>query len=382
MTTVKLLFVSEQYPPAIGGVATSAGRISRSIVHNGHGVDVFTLARDLSMGVADSRHQLERLRVHRFGMAKNPDFTLQQSLTFLEWLNDQRKFDAVWGHYIATAGFLATWLGNRKQVPVILSVRGNDLDKELFPPGDFARLLWCLKKCTLVVAASRDLASKVHTLADREAAVLPNAVDSDLFTPGERCQDLLTKYAVQPGELVIGFSGELRAKKGLPFLIQAFRELLARQPARLLIIGEVRANDRGEFERMLADEELRKQVIITGHIAEQEEVARHIRLCDVMLFPSLWEGMPNSLLEAMACGVPVVASDAGAIPEVVTDGVTGMLVPRTHLHLLAERVDELLSMPGDSRRGIVAAARRHVCEFHSPAAEQATLHTLLDGFGA
>lgn len=372
-----MLFVSERFPPAIGGVSASANRIARSIAASGHSVDVFSLARELPSGAADSERIAPNLRLHRFGMAKNLDFTLQQSLTFLEWLHQSRKFDAVWGHYITNAGFLAAWFGNRKRVPVILSVRGNDLDKELFPPGDFARLLWCLKKSQLVITVSQDLADKVESLADRKAAVLPNSVDDQLFTPGPRPADLMERYQLPSGELILGFSGELRAKKGLPFMLQAFREILARQPARLLIIGEVRGQDRGEFERLLADDEVRSRVVITGHLEDPADVARHLRLPDVMLFPSLWEGLPNSLLEAMATGVPVIASDAGAIPEVVTDGVNGMLLPRTHLHLLAERIDELLSMPGDSRRALVEAARRHVSEFHSPAAESNRLATLL-----
>lgn len=379
---MNLLFVTERFPPEIGGVATSASRIARALSRLGHRVDVFTLARDLPAGAADSQELSPQLAVHRLGMARHPDFTLQQSLTFLEWLCGKRAFDAVWGHYVSTAGFLGTWFGALQQLPVILSVRGNDLDRELFPPGDFARLEWCLRRSQLVAAVSRDLARKVEVLSGRSAMVLPNAVDPTVFQPGPRSAALADRYALAPDETVLGFSGELRAKKGLPFLLLAFRELLERQPARLLLIGEVRNQDRGEFERLTVDSAVRDRLIVTGHLANPAEVAEHVRLADVMLFPSLWEGMPNSLLEAMACGVPVIASDAGAIPEIIVDGVNGMLLPRTHLHLMAQRIDELLAMPGDSRQTRVEAARQTILQHYSPEAEAQRLEALLNQLGS
>ncbi len=374
---MKILFIAERYPPDIGGVAASAGRISQSLAQLNHEVEVFTFARDLPLGAVDSQRRTPTLSIHRLGMAKSLDFTFQQALTFLEWLHRERRFDAIWGHYITTAGFLATWFGAQNSIPSILSVRGNDFDRELFPPGDFARLRWCLERASQVVCVSRDLAKKVGAFAQREALVLPNSVDAELFSPGPRPKSLLERYEIGEGEIVLGFSGELRAKKGLPFLLNAFREILARQPARLLLIGEVRPQDRGEFERLTADAELRAKVIVTGHLPDQHDVVAHLRLADIMLFPSLWEGMPNSLLESLACGIPVIASDAGAIPEVVTDGVEGFVLPRTHLHLLSQRIEELFAMPGDSRKAMIAAARERVLRDHSPAAESRRLAELL-----
>lgn len=379
---MKILFVAEHFPPEIGGVASSAARIAAAISRLGHTVDIFTLARDLPAGAADSSLLAPSVALHRFGMARNLDFTLQQSLTFLEWLHEQRRLDAIWGHYVAHAGFLATWFGARQRIPVVLAARGNDIDRELFPPGDFGRLEWCLRKCQLIVAVSRDLASKIETLVDRRAVVLPNSVDSERFQPGPRDAALRARLGIDASDAVLGFSGELRAKKGLPFLLQTFRETLQRQPTRLLLIGEVRNQDRGEYERLTADPAINERIILTGHLEEPGLVAEHMRLADVMLFPSLWEGMPNSLLEAMACGVPVIASDAGAIPEVLSDRVTGLVLPRTHLHQMAQRVDELFSMPGDTRLKMIDAARAVVLREYSPANESLRLKSILESLPA
>jgi glycosyltransferase involved in cell wall biosynthesis len=257
-------------------------------------------------------------------------------------------------------------------------VRGNDLDRQLFPPGDMARLEWCLRSASRVITVSHDLARKVRVLVNREAVVVPNAVDTSTFQPAAKPVQLAERYAIRPEELVLVFSGELRAKKGLRFLLEALRQVLVWQPARLLIIGEVRPKDRGEYTRTASiDPAVEPHITLTGHLTAARDVAQHLLLGDVFLLPSLWDGMPNSLLEAMAAGVPVIASDAGGIPEVVHDGVSGFLVPRTHLHRLADRIEELLSLSGAHRAALTSAARQTVLAHHSLAAEEARLAAIL-----
>lgn len=376
---MKILFVAETFPPTIGGVAQSARRISGQLAALGHDVHVLTFVRALPGGAVETEKLAERLTVHRFGAARHLDFTLQHATNFLEWLDSRGRFDLLWGHYAQTAGFLAAWLGKRWGRKSILAVRGNDLDRGLFPPGDFARLRWCLETATTVATVSRELAAKVTTLVDRPAISLPNAVDSEVFAPGERDPALVAEYRIQPDELVLVFSGELRAKKGLSFLLQAVRDLVARRPTRLLVVGEVRPHDQGEFQRLAAaDPAAGRAILVTGRIDEPAEVARRLRLADAFVLPSLWEGMPNGLLEAMAAGVPVVASNAGAIPEIVTDGEHGLLVPKTHLHQLAQRIEELLAFARPRRDSLIRAARHRVLTEFSLEAERTNLSRLLE----
>lgn len=375
---MQLLFIAERFPPDIGGVAASAARIARSLARLGHAVHVVTLSRALPAGNVERQALDGDVALYRLGQSKNLDFSLQQALTFLEYLHGQHRFGLVWGHYAGTAGFLAAWLGRWLDIPSVLAVRGNDLDRQLFPPGDLARLEWCLRQATRLVAVSTDLARKVRCLVDRQPIVLPNAVDTALFRPGARPADLAESLGLAE-QTVLGFSGELRAKKGLSFLLEALAVVRRQLPARLLVIGGVRGNDQGELERACAELGLEGAVQVTGHLERPADVARHLLLCDLFLLPSLWEGMPNSLLEAMACAVPVVVSDAGGIPEIVSDGVNGIVVPRTHLHQLGRRVLALLGQPVEQRQALARAGRQTVEQHHSPAAEQAGLAALLAG---
>jgi glycosyltransferase involved in cell wall biosynthesis len=145
-----------------------------------------------------------------------------------------------------------------------------------------------------------------------------------------------------------------------------------------LVIGDVRMRERAalsEFAAECPDDAAR--LVITGQLHEPSEVAKHLALCDLLLLPSLWDGLPNALLEAMSAGIPVLASDAGGIPEVIEQGRNGWLVPRSQLHRLGEAASELLTLPIAQRTAIVAAARHTVATRFSNSVEETTLRDVL-----
>lgn len=368
MNVQRLLVLAERYPPDIGGVARSAGRIVAALARLGVSVDVLAWTKTISPGelVSERSQQTPEsgvVTVHRLGLFGSLDFSLQHSMNVLEWLHEQHCFDAVWGHYLFPAGFMATLFAEMVHIPSTVSVRGNDVDRLMFPPGDFARLLWTLQRSSVRTAVSRDLAKKVDVLLgrDTETLVIGNAVDLDTFAPRPADGELRTRLGIGDDEAVLGFCGELRQKKGLPHLLRALRTVRANRPACLLVIGDVRVRERALLSEFSADcPEDAARIIITGQVHEPDAVARHLALCDMLLLPSLWDGLPNALLEAQAAGIPVLASDAGGIPEAIEHGQTGFLVSRSQLHRLGEAALEVLDMPVDQRAQVVAAARKSV----------------------
>jgi glycosyltransferase involved in cell wall biosynthesis len=227
---------------------------------------------------------------------------------------------------------------------------------------------------------SRDLAKKVDVLLgrDSETLVIGNAVDLDMFVPQSADEELRKRLGVAEGEAVLGFCGELRQKKGLPHLLRALRTVRANRPACLLVIGDVRVRERAVLAEFSADcPEDAARIIITGQILDTNEVARHLALCDLLLLPSLWDGLPNALLEAQAAGIPVLASDAGGIPEAIEHGQTGFLVSRSQLHRLGEAALEVLELSAEQRMKLVAAARKSVETKFSDVAEAAALNEVL-----
>ena len=374
----RILFLTERYPPDAGGVSASAGRIARSLAALGADVDVVAWTRSLPAGqVARADENPTSFRIGRF---REWDTTMPHTLNLLDWLVSLAPYHLAWGHYLSLAGFLSVWFGRLKGVPSVVSIRGNDLDRDVFPPGDFARLQWTLSHASRITAVTRDLARKAEALSGRSDVVhLQNVVDPALFFPSpEAGAPVRARLGIAADEAVLGFSGELREKKGLTHLMDALVAVRRVRPARLLLIGDVRPSERPRLLQWIGPGGLEQQhVIVTGQLSTPQAVNDHLQACDVYLQPSLWDGMPNALLEAMAAGCGSIASDAGGIPEIITPGEDGIIVPRWQLHRLGEAVLEWLqAAPADRDRVRHAARARMLTEF-SPERERHLLQQLL-----
>lgn len=378
----RLLFLSERYSPDLGGVASSAGRISRALAQIGAEVDVIAWTRTLDAGVVALEEG--NPSVYRMGRFREWDVTMPHTSNLFDWLLSTHSYDAIWGHYLAPAGFLAVWFGRLKSIPSTVSVRGNDLDRDIYSPGDFARLRWTLEHADCVSAVTAELAVKVAALSGRQDVVcLKNVVDPAIFAPPAEPANTATlalrqKLGILPDEVILGFAGELREKKGLRFLLDALRQVRERRPACLLVIGEVRPSEMPRLMQWTGAAGLGEhRILVTGRLATAGEVNELLRLCDVYLQPSLWDGMPNALLEAMAAGCAVIGSDAGGIPEVITDSVNGIIVPRWRLHSLGSVVLDWLSRDPDWRMRMRQAARDRIVQDFAPGQERLQLQALL-----
>lgn len=382
-----LLMLTERFAPDLGGVARSAFRTANALSRLGVDVHVLAWTRTLQPGELSSSteasHSVGGITVHRLGLFSNWDFSMQHTSNVLEWLHEQHDFDGVWGHYVYPAGFMAVLFAETAGLPSTVSARGNDIDRLVFPPGDFARLTWTLDRATVVSSVSKDLASKINILLGRDASccVLANVVDSDIFhsqTPQTELDKLRKQFGISSHEAVLGFSGELRYKKGLPFLLQALAETNATRPTRLLVIGDVRPREQSTISSFLLDHpELSDQLTVTGHLDQPADVAMCLQICDVVLQPSVWDGLPNSILEGMACGRIVIASDAGGIPEAIKHGETGFLIAKSQLHRLGEGIGEVLDLPTAEQERIGQNARQSVLDHFNADIEARRLSHLL-----
>jgi phosphatidylinositol alpha-1,6-mannosyltransferase len=182
--------------------------------------------------------------------------------------------------------------------------------------------------------------------------VIPNGVDTALFAPGA----LATHLGL--GNLpTIGFVGEARLKKGLGTLLLAFERLASIQPVQLLLVGGVRDDDADVlhvFQRQQPGLPLR----VVPH-TPHEQLPAIYGLLDVLVLPSRRDGLPNALLEGMACARPIVASAVGGILDVITDGHDGLLTPPDDVDALTDALLSLLRSP-DRRRALGEAARQTV----------------------
>ncbi|PTL78920.1 glycosyltransferase [Vitiosangium sp. GDMCC 1.1324] len=382
----RILLIAERFPPDLGGLARSGARTAGALSRLDAQVDVLTWTRTLPPGALQTLDAGEvaasarGATLHRLGLFGQTDTSLRHTLDVLDYLHSQRRYKLVWGHYLSPPGFLAVTFAGLAGIPSTVSARGNDVDQAMFPPGDFARLLWTLQRATVLTAASGDLARKMVMLLghDSRVEVIPNAVDTSLFSPGPADPALRQRLGILPEELVLGFSGELRHKKGVPFLLSALSEVRKVRPACLLVIGEVRPRELEQLTAFRVEHpEDAARLIVSGRLDAPEDVAAHLRLCDVYLQPSLWDGMPNAMLEAMACARVVVASDAGGIPEAIDSGHNGFLVPKAMLNHLGQAVIDVLSLSEERRVAIGAAARARIEQRFQAQAEAEVLQRVL-----
>jgi phosphatidylinositol alpha-1,6-mannosyltransferase len=186
--------------------------------------------------------------------------------------------------------------------------------------------------------ARRQLATELGARTDH-VAVVPYGVDAR-FAPRPPRADLRARYELGSGPVAL-FLGGLKARKNLPGLLETWAAVAARHPdARLLIAG---GGALLASLRALAESRgLAGSVRFSGYVPEAEK-ADHFNLADVFVFPSAMEGFGLAVAEAMASGLPVVASDRGAIPELVADGEGGFLCDPARPELLADRLKRLLA---------------------------------------
>ncbi len=318
------------------------------------GVEVFTLdcagPRDFPRGVARLRSLLRRER---------PDILHTH----------------LWGANVIgrAAGFLTG-------VPVVSSVHNPDYEPEAWNDGSQVSLRkrkaikaidrWTARlACERMVAVSDYVRRSTHRRLGfplQRTELLYNPIDAALFSApaGRTREEVLAEIGLPADGPVLLNVARTAPQKGFLYAVQAMPEILRRHPrARLLSVGAT--TDPQWVERLKAEIDalgLADKVHILG---ARRDVPELLRACDVFVFPSLYEGLGIALIEAMAAGCACVTTNTGPLPEVVTDGANGLLVPPADPSALAAAINALLDDPA-RRAALGGAARRSALERFQP----------------
>ncbi len=258
----------------------------------------------------------------------------------------------------ATFGRLA---GRLASVPVIVHVRSHHSEHQ--PRGFPFYVRWAYRALSPLTARAIAISRSVAEFASREMGFRPDQVEilnnplagfSTACPPEERLAELRRSYELAPDDPVVGCVTRFHAAKGVEYLVEAFPRVLDRLPdARLMLVGE--GPGQAALERRVGELGVARQVIFTGF---RREVEDHYALFTVSAVPSVEEGFGNVAVESMAMGVPVVASDLGGLPEIITHGENGLLVPPADPPALAEALLSVLEDPGRHARMGKAARER------------------------
>jgi len=377
---MKIALLTEKYTPDIGGLAISSERLARLLASAGHKVRVFSPTLSLP---ASEKQTLPSggVSVTRFGANKRVDDTLVDWFELIVEEHKREPFNLLHAYYLTQAGFVATFAGKYLNIPSVAGIRGNDIERAPFDPSKFPHVMYALRNASAVTTNATELAKKAKAFVEgREIHLIPNGVDTDHYKPMENVKHLLQTLRLTTLESsaypspfggqqappfhnqVIGFVGELREKKGIKLLLTAFAQVNKTRPTTLLIVGNVRQGKDQELlgEFLLSNPSL--QVIVTGYVSPKE-LPTYYSLIDVFVHPSLRDGMPNAVLEAMACKKAVVATGVGGVTDVIKDGENGSIVHVNDADGLSSAILALLEDESLRNRLGEAARQKVIAEF-------------------
>ena len=262
--------------------------------------------------------------------------------------------DLILSYYIYPDGYAAILAGQRLGIPVILGAIGSDINR--IPDRLSARLTrTALREASFVLTVSEHLRAGAIQLgaAPGRTRAVRNGCDESIFHLSSR-EGARTQLGLNPESEVVAFVGWLAPTKGLWELFDAVIRLLPSHPQlQLCCIGE--GDLKSELEARAVAAGIEKHVRLLGS-RSSTEVACWLTAASIFCLPSYAEGCPNSVIEALACGRPVVATRVGGIPELVDDAA-GILIPPRDSEALARALDQALAAKWDER-GISQRFRR------------------------
>ena len=354
---MKLLFLNHELPPLGGGAGNAAWFIARAMQSEGAEIHIVTAGFH---GLPETEHldgvSIERLPVIRKRQDRSNIIEMLSFLVSAMWHSRRMKlgdYDAIIAFFSVPAGIVA-WRIHRHQphMPYLVSLRGGDVPGLTPEVSWIHRLIAPLRRRVLrasraVVANAPELGALAEKADGISVAVVPNGVDTDYYSPVRRD---MTSQTVK-----VLFVGRFHRQKNLFTLLDCFSDAARRVPMQLVMVGD--GPEREALIRHAMDLDCADSVVWAGWLGKSD-LRDAYRSSDVFVNPSFYEGMPNTVLEAMACGLPVIASAVGGNDQLVEDDLTGLVFGLSEPGRLT---DALLRLAQDAplreRLGVAARAR-------------------------
>ncbi|MFK7813891.1 MAG: glycosyltransferase family 4 protein [Maribacter sp.] len=308
---MKILWFTENYPPNKGGMSRSCDRIINSL-RNHHTVNIYHFTNKLNPFQTQANIGGSYTAVPVYEDASHTLNVLWAYISNQKNIQTDSVFVA-YGSHLGLKGvpLIAKWL----QIPYLLCLRGNDFDTAIFSQKK-QDLLYAIKNAAAVACVSSEKVVRIDRMQLNEKLFFtPNSIEAKSWKilEADRALAKNTREAFTKSQTtVIGLVGYLKQKKGIDFFIHTLLKSMLVQNLHLRIVGELEP----EIEQKLIVSNLSYSVVVP--ISQSELMANYLS-CDAIAIPSIYDGMPNVLFEAGVLGVPIIASNAGGLPDVLSE---------------------------------------------------------------
>jgi N-acetyl-alpha-D-glucosaminyl L-malate synthase BshA len=310
--------------PTFGGSGVIATELGKALADRGHQVHFVTYNQPARLDFFSENLFYHEVAVSKYPLFEYPPYELALASRLVDVVRFE-KLDILHVHYAiphASAAFMAKQILMTYgiYIPVITTLHGTDItlvgkDRTYSPVVTFS-----INKSDGVTAVSEHLRKDTYEFFDieNEIRVIPNFVDLTRFNL--KAKDHFKKAIAPSGEKILVHTSNFRKVKRTPDVVKVFAKVVEKIPSKLLMVGD--GEQRSECEQLARDLNISDNVRFLG---KQDAIEEILSVSDLFLMPSQSESFGLAALEAMACKVPVISSNAGGLPELNIDGVTGFL---------------------------------------------------------
>ncbi len=346
--------------PTHGGSGVVASELGLALARRGYEVHFISYAVPFRLREYHPNIFLHEVDVAAYPLFKYPPYDLSLTTKIVD-VAQEYNLDLLHAHYAvphATSAYLAKHVLNSKKLKVITTLHGTDITLVGADKSFFSMIKFSIEQSNGVTAVSNYL--KQRTIEEfqiqRDIRVIYNFIDpakGQDVTPGVCRRE---KYAPR-GEKILMHASNFRPVKRVSDVVRIFAKAREQMPCKLLLVGE--GPERLFIQQLVKELKLRDDVLFLGEVDYIEQI---LRCADLFLLPSEQESFGLVALEAMNCGVPVIAAHTGGLPEVIVHDETGFLFPVGEINAMAQAAIDLLR-DGQKHRRFAGAARQRAWQF-------------------
>lgn len=360
---MRVCLVSEDFAPNPGGMATHVYELARALTRIGHDVSVFGAHN------AKYNHFTNRLDLNDLGFVSNlsiqsgPLSRMQlifRQLRLIREQNDKKPFDVVHWHCLFYESVLMRLLRNSIRAGFVFTNHSSGFLRRAKSPVWRRVMAHLISTADVVITPSEELRDETGKLGLRDTPIymIANGVDTEVFKPREN-QDFIPVIRGLEAASTVGICARrLVHKNGVDLAIRAWRHVVNQYPkAVLLVVGD--GPEKPALSDLVADLALNRNVVMLGNV-DRSEMPGLYALADFAIMPSRMEAVSIAALEAMATGLPVVATSVGGLPQIVKPNETGVLVEPESPEGLSHGILYLLA--SEERREVLGRGARAMVE--------------------